>query len=170
MKGILFKEAMFNAVVEGRKTQMRQVMKSQPEINCQYPVNILKNKKGKWFCAVKVPPYRPFGDLNIKPRYKVGETLYLKEQAKYARYFIEITGVRCEKVQDISRLDCDKEGIRSRVKGVPPYDLIYQVPGSPNYYYTTKQAYAALFDKINGKGAWESNPYVWVYDFKLKDK
>jgi hypothetical protein len=30
-----------------------------------------------------------------------------------------------------------------------------------------KKAYAFLIDKINGKGTWESNPYVWVYDFQL---
>ena len=30
-----------------------------------------------------------------------------------------------------------------------------------------KEAYADLIDKINDKGTWESNPYVFVYDFEL---
>lgn len=30
-----------------------------------------------------------------------------------------------------------------------------------------KKAFAALIDKIGGKGTWQSNPYVFVYDFKL---
>lgn len=34
----------------------------------------------------------------------------------------------------------------------------------------TQAAYAALIDSINGKGTWKSNPYVFVYDFKLKEK
>ena len=29
--------------------------------------------------------------------------------------------------------------------------------------------YSVLIDKISGKGTWESNPYVFVYDFKLID-
>lgn len=32
---------------------------------------------------------------------------------------------------------------------------------------TAKEAYAALIDKISGKGTWESNPYVFVYEFEL---
>jgi hypothetical protein len=30
-----------------------------------------------------------------------------------------------------------------------------------------QEAFAALIDKINGYGTWESNPYVWAYDFEL---
>ena len=32
---------------------------------------------------------------------------------------------------------------------------------------TPREAYAALFDKINGKGSFERNPYVFCYSFKL---
>ena len=32
---------------------------------------------------------------------------------------------------------------------------------------TPKEAYAALIDKINGKNTWDSNPFVWVYDFEF---
>lgn len=28
-------------------------------------------------------------------------------------------------------------------------------------------AFAALIDRVSGKGTWDSNPYVFVYDFKL---
>jgi hypothetical protein len=41
----------------------------------------------------------------------------------------------------------------------------YDLQGRP--YQTPQQAYAALIDKINGKGTWQSNPFVWVYEFKL---
>ncbi|MDR2774019.1 MAG: hypothetical protein LBC19_04625 [Tannerella sp.] len=98
----------------------------------------------------------------------------LSMPAKFARYFIEITDVRAERLQDISDEDCIREGIElydgydnlngyaciavwKKIKGVdffPPFD-------------TPKQSYAALIDRINGKGTWESNPFVWVYDFKL---
>ena len=32
---------------------------------------------------------------------------------------------------------------------------------------TPREAFAALIDKVSGKGTWESNPYVWVYEFEL---
>lgn len=31
------------------------------------------------------------------------------------------------------------------------------------------EAFAVLIDKVSGKGTWESNPYVFVYDFELVD-
>lgn len=34
-------------------------------------------------------------------------------------------------------------------------------------YRTAKKAYAALIDKISGKGTWKRNPYVFVYEFEL---
>jgi hypothetical protein len=35
---------------------------------------------------------------------------------------------------------------------------------------TPVQSYSTLIDKISGKGAWDSNPFVWVYDFELISK
>lgn len=31
------------------------------------------------------------------------------------------------------------------------------------------KAFAALIDKVSGKGTWDSNPWVFVYEFKLID-
>ena len=36
-----------------------------------------------------------------------------------------------------------------------------------NGFDTPREAFAALIDKVSGKGTWESNPYVWVYEFEL---
>lgn len=101
--------------------------------------------------------------------------LFMPEWA--ARYFIEITAVRAEKLFDMPENDCMKEGII-----LNPYNM-----GGGNYYYTyyhskwgegswfrnfltARDAYASLIDHINGKGTWNSNFYVWVYDFKLVKK
>ena len=83
-----------------------------------------------------------------------------------ARYFIEITAVRAERLQDISDEDCLKEGIYNGKTNYYGY-----LNGFDNYPYKTPQkAYAVLINKINGKGIWESNPFVWIYDFKLCKK
>jgi hypothetical protein len=90
---------------------------------------------------------------------------------KYARYFIEITGVRAERLQDISDEDCMKEGIREERFVNFPYETFYVIPDmSCPLSNTPREAYADLIDKIGGEGTWESNPFVWVYDFKLKAK
>ena len=31
------------------------------------------------------------------------------------------------------------------------------------------EAFATLIDKVSGKGKWEENPFVWVYEFVLWD-
>jgi hypothetical protein len=98
-----------------------------------------------------------------------------------AENFIEITGVRAEKLQEISRNDCIKEGIEitdnPKIIGYPfgvPFPYINGVTkntdGKISHYSTAKDAYAALIDSIHKKGVWKSNPFVWCYSFKLTNK
>lgn len=83
---------------------------------------------------------------------------------------IRITNVRIERLQDISDKDCLKEGIKKEWD-FHGEEYIYVVPGpNPNseyVYNNPREAFAYLIDKISGKGTWDSNPYVWVYDFEL---
>lgn len=83
---------------------------------------------------------------------------------------IKITKIRVERLQDISDEDCLKEGIIEHtaeiIPNYPPYTQ-YCCGISEVFCDTPRQAFAALIDKINGNGTWESNPYVWVYDFEL---
>lgn len=83
---------------------------------------------------------------------------------------IKITNIRVERLQDISDEDCLKEGIIEHtaeiIPNYPPYTQ-YCCGISEVYCDTPHQAFAKLIDKINGKGTWASNPYVWVYDFEL---
>lgn len=79
-------------------------------------------------------------------------------------HHIEITGIRAERLQDISDEDCLKEGIEYN-------DFIcqYSTNVTPDWYESPRQAFADLIDKTSGKGTWERNPLVWVYEFKLVD-
>lgn len=45
----------------------------------------------------------------------------------------------------------------------------YYYKGDIQPYCTPHEAFAALIDKVSGKGAWESNPFVFVYEFELAD-
>ena len=44
---------------------------------------------------------------------------------------------------------------------------MYEFYNSKKYFATPREAYAELIDKVSGKGTWNKNPYVWVYEFKL---
>ncbi len=82
-------------------------------------------------------------------------------------HHIRITNIRVERLQDISEEDCLKEGIW-RGDNVGLEGTTYWYHGLANSSFrTAKEAYAALIDKISGKGTWESNTYVFVYDFEL---
>lgn len=195
MKGICFIEPLFNKVVTGQKIQTRRIINPQPDSRGFRTTNII---------------FEDWHGREIRPKYKVGETVYLKEPyaetcdeygtpiiaykfggkprlklpdslgdeidtnwcidnypacgkwknklympESVARHFIEITAVRAERLQDISEEDCIKEGITL-------YDENGKYLG--HWYIDT---YAALIDKINGNGIFQSNPFVWVYDFKL---
>lgn len=82
---------------------------------------------------------------------------------------ITITNIRFERLQDINDEDCLEEGVLKSDKYAMPYGIPEK--SAPNgvffYYNTPQEAYATLINKINGKGTWDSNPYVWVYDFEL---
>lgn len=88
---------------------------------------------------------------------------------------IRITNVRVERLQDISDGDCLKEGIADMGTGGSlrySYDEnVKQINGDNitflNNFATAKEAFASLIDKVSGKGTWDRNPYVFVYDFKL---
>lgn len=96
--------------------------------------------------------------------------LFMPEWA--ARYFIEITAVRAERLQDISEEDCVKEGIWYAPIQVLSWkeELTPMWANGLNRHQTPQKAYAVLIDKISGKGTWEKNPFVWVYDFRLIEK
>lgn len=80
---------------------------------------------------------------------------------------IRITNIRVERLQDISEADCLKEGIWCD-DNVGLEGTTYWYHGLANSSFrTAKEAYAALIDNISGKDTWESNPYVFVYDFEL---
>jgi hypothetical protein len=207
MNKILFTKPNRQATVEGRKTNTRRVMNPQPKI---------------------LDPLTGLTDIFfIKPRYKVGEMVYiaepyridnvdhdtgitieysygeiktfslpagcnawidkrLKEMDKSksgfcnkmfmpewaARDFIRITDIKAERLQDISDEDCFKEGIEFTDYGgniVGVYGLLsgYNFIELGN---TPREAYAAEIDMINGKGTWDSNPWMWSYYYELVKK
>jgi hypothetical protein len=192
MKGITFTEPLFHKVVSGEKTQTRRIVKPQPAFEGEFRYACPKDENQKdiiprylkepyarsYIPGIEDKDDNPFTTA-IDPKcwetiYRYDDCIYagaewknaISMPAKYARYFIEITAVRCERLQDISDEDCLKEGIQE-IKGFNPVSTCYEDCVDKNLWTSPQQAYAALIDQIYGKGTWERNPYVWVYDFKL---
>lgn len=90
--------------------------------------------------------------------------LYVR--ADLMQHIIKITNVRVERLQDISDEDCLKEGIEFARGG---YYTNYNKETNSRIWLgnTPKEAFSALINKTCGRGTWESNPYVFVYDFEL---
>lgn len=104
--------------------------------------------------------------------------------ADFMPHRIKITDIRIERLQDISDEDCMKEGVYCMKEGVyyhtePPkhhecdrYSLWnpsvkpYKFE-SNKYFCSAKYAFKHLIDRVSGKGTWECNPWVFVYDFEL---
>ena len=90
---------------------------------------------------------------------------------------IKITNIQVERLQDISDGDCLKEGVKRaslgfyvegiKVKNWETESHRETASGCLKLFPYPQEAFAALIDKINGKGTWASNPYVFVYDFEL---
>lgn len=74
-----------------------------------------------------------------------------------SRLTLEITGVRVERLQDISEADTIAEGVQIDV-----------IAGDDGFRCSNaKGCFQELWESINGQGSWDANPWVWVVGFKV---
>ena len=81
-----------------------------------------------------------------------------------SRITLEVTGVRVERLQDISEADSIAEGCTQNHNGY--------FCGGPHavsglkQMATARQAYRHLWESINGPESWAANPWVWAVSFR----
>lgn len=199
MKPILFSPLMVQAILEGRKTQTRRVIKPQP-------VHIAE-------------PRVPFKTIDIDPKgiinrpYQLGDIIWVRETwtemhgayfykadnnpasilmephgAKWrpsihmpkvaARLFLKVTYVRVERLQDITEDDAIAEGF----EGYPCDHIGRELSAVCGYGCTDCintgwleppwVDFMFTWDKLNAKRGfgWETNPWVWVIRFERVEK
>lgn len=78
-----------------------------------------------------------------------------------SRIDLEVTGVRVERLQDISEADAMAEGIRCTGQCSYWWD---GMQGDPHR--TAADAFRALWESINGPDSWTANPWVWVVELR----
>jgi hypothetical protein len=71
-----------------------------------------------------------------------------------SRITLEITSVRVERLRDISESDAKSEGAEPSIVGE---DLDYL---------KFRAGFQTLWESISGPESWDSNPWVWVVEFK----
>jgi hypothetical protein len=104
--------------------------------------------------------YRADGecDPNVVPRWT--PSIHMPRWA--SRILLEITSVRVERLQAIGEADARAEGVTIKDRHTVGYCAGEFLPPSI-------RAYRDLWDSINGAGSWDTNPWVWVVEFKRID-
>lgn len=192
---ILFSGPMVRAILEGRKTQTRRLVKHpeyygcptgdcphETQRQCDEAMNSLNvicdchfGQPGDRLWVRESVGRRPASFLGITATNGVEQAFYAADGENVVGYgmfdlcpwwqrktlpaihmprwasriTLEITGVQVERVQDI----CDGDVMREGVTPLSPFGEL-------------QDAYATLWDSINGKGSWDANPWVWVISFK----
>ena len=195
MKKIMFndKYRLTQAVLEGRKTQTRRIIPKdffsltwdKRDDTLVYENSMgdfidIRNSKYALCKAGEIvavaQSYRDCGGVNEEgiPMWEIisskvggtnaGWSNKMFVRAELMPHYVIITAVSVERLRDISDVDCMAEGIN-----------YYEQEGfswcsTEKLFDSTREAYAALIDKVSGKGTWDSNPYVFVYDFELVKK
>lgn len=89
-----------------------------------------------------------------------------------SRIMLEITGVRIERLQDISKADALAEGVEAWRAGWDEKTAATaflhgtQARTKTNDGAIAQRLYYLLWEQINGPGSWDVNPWVWVVEFK----
>ena len=175
MKGICFVEPLFNKVISEEKTQTRRIT-----IDSKIDLSLAERLK-----------------LLSKARYRVGETIFLKEpycddlvmdeiiykyQTSDNSFDLGFNAFKNKLFMPSSAaryfIKITKVGLE-RLQRISEEDCIKEgIKKVSTYNYrntiikrnafgTPQEAYADLIDSINGIGTWDNNPYVYVYDFEL---
>lgn len=178
-KPILMNSESVRAILGGRKTQTRRVIKPQPEIlSAPMGAKTIWWKGRDGWLPASIREYCPYGKVGdrlwVKETFKIidsfvwykADGMYIKKRKWKPSIFmphwasritLEVVDIRVERVQDISREDVIAEGCEGmqgepREKSLPVHQVVF----------------ADLWDSINAKRGygWDMNPFVWVIVFK----
>lgn len=195
---ILFSAPMVRAILEGRKTQTRRVFVPPPpfaagdDITVQLATGSIapRHKVGDrlWVREAWAPlAALTHGDPGVQALadrgfYRADNSTVEGEISRWrpsihmprwaSRITLEVTGVKVERLQDISEADAIAEGIDDVTAEIAPRDKSlrfwrrYRDGGWNGYVDCPIGSYASLWTEINGDGSWEANPWVVAIAFK----
>lgn len=179
MKKIMFndKYCLTQAVLDGTKTMTRRLLKDgTPLGNWEETVMSLPYKVGEIVAIAQ-----SYHTLNksgyVAPEWcehtcesSAGYENKMFVRADLMPHHIRITGVKVERLQDISDDDCLREGVWQFYDNKNLFYVSKAIGYAPDVaFLSAREAFWYLIDKISGKGTWENNPWVVAYSFELVD-
>lgn len=185
-RGIILSGEMVRATLDDRKTQTRRVIRPQPEIaesgrirwrggegaidcfgasivhDCPYGkpgdrLWVRETTREDLMGSESMTTYVADGwSPRIRWDYSKRTRPAIHLPKKYARLWLEVTGIRVERVRHISSADCIAEGLHGTMRNDQP----------------VRDRYRDLWDSLNAKRgyAWDANPWVWVITFERLPK
>lgn len=173
---------MVRAILEGRKTQTRRIVKGTRWLSEAIDVLNIEGSPSwtdgtGWDSCVRCPYGAPgdrlwvretWADMGWPPTgpqyaYRADPDSSDNDAQRWkpsihmprsaSRITLEVLNVRVERLQDISEEDAKAEGVT--LKGMSRYDG------------EARDAFEALWCGINGAESWDANPWVWVIGFKV---
>lgn len=190
---ILFSTPMVQAILEGRKTQTRRVIKPQPELMND---NLHLNWKEHYYKLpselARLNPYGQPGDILwvretwAEVHHHDGEkfiaykadfpfsvnrwkpSIHMKKE--HARIWLQVEDILVERVQDITEDDAIAEGVEpiQVIDSTSTSGTIYKnYTDSGNGYVNPVNSFDTLWVAIKGFESWKANPWVWVVKFKV---
>lgn len=183
MKPILFNSEMVRAILDGRKTTTRRIIKGIPIDGRMTAAGFLK----------AIPKHMDWGGELVKLPYQIGDVLYVRETwqcfnpysdkeyvykatndcsdvinmkwhpsihmpKEAARIFLRVTNLGAERVQEITEEQALSEGL------IPLKDQHGAIIVS------AKGQFKAIWIELYGIDSWNANPFVWAYEFERCEK
>lgn len=185
IRPILFNTEMVRAILEGRKSCTRRVLKQPFEV---HPNGYITKPRGNERLCPYIPPYQPGDILYVRETWCKGsygdeKKYYYKADNNFfctwhpsihmpkeaARIFLKVTDVRVERLQEITMDDCHREGINITTSSVTDGETLKR-----NHDFSLEK-FETLWDSTIKKSdldtyGWDANPWVWVIKFERCEK
>ena len=137
--------------------------KNQPAFHVGEEVAIAQNYKD----AGLPPSFDCLGAFQPTAENHAGWKNKMFVAAEHMPHRIIIRKVDVQRLQSISDEDCLKEGVEKWIDCYIVSDIMENYGKNNVCFDTPREAFAALIDRISGKGTWQRNPWVYVYEFEL---
>ena len=190
IKPILFNTEMVRAILDGRKTCTRRLVRFLPGENPQWAGYIrdgLMLYNGKNEPCIRKAPYQPGDILYVRetwcknPNYdeyyfrtresgiapyglKWHASIHMPKEA--ARIWLKVTDVRVERLQEIAETGIRKEGV-----DVDPKECAGKFDFTSELFFLFQRLWDSTIKKSDiDRYGWDANPWVWVISFERCEK
>lgn len=199
IKPILFNTEMVRAILDGRKTCTRRLVKTRRKDACGFYVT--RKTDGSFAGIYEYDENESMFDNQLKQPYQTGDILYVRETWKKApngyyyyedwqrndiadvtkwkpsirmpkeaaRIWLKVTDVRIERLQDVTEDGAKAEG------AIDNRGFIHSPENEYDRIYTAREHFIKIWNSTIKKSnlnryGWDANPWVWVIEFERCEK